>query len=133
MNESEIKINSKNNKIYKNKYIDEEINDFTYYLAIQYDKRTYCQYYESLIKTQHSLICALFNNNDYNSRIIKIDLVFIGLAIDYTVNALFYNDDTMHEIYENKGKYDFDTQIPIVVYSTIISMIINYPLNSLIL
>ena len=122
-----------NNKEIINKfnYIDEEINEFSYYLAIQYDKRNYCQYYTSLIKTKHSLIFAFFNNNDYNSQIIKIDLFFIGFTIDYTVNALFFDDDTMHKIYQNKGKFDFESQILIIIYSTLISMVLNTPLNFL--
>ena len=100
-------------------------------MAIKYDKRTYCIYYVSLIKTQHNLICALFNNNDYNCGIIKINLFFLQFTIEYTVNALFYNDDTMHKIYESKGDFDLETQLPIAVYSTIISTILNYPLNFL--
>ena len=86
-------------------YIDEEINGLSYKIALKYDKRTYCQYYVSLIKTQHNLICVLFNNSDYNSGIIKLDLFLVGFVIEYTVNALFYNDDTMHEIYESKGQF----------------------------
>ena len=70
-------------------YKDEEINGFSYELAIKIDKRTCCQYYASLIKTQHNLICALLNNSDYNSGIIKIDLFFIGFSIEYLLNALF--------------------------------------------
>ena len=31
---------------------------------MQYDNWNYFQYYASLLKTQHNLICALFNNND---------------------------------------------------------------------
>ena len=131
------KMNSKNTKYNKDrkeinkKFIDEEINGFSYSFAIKYDKRTYCQYYASLLKTQHSLICAFFNNDDYNSGIIKINLFIIGFTIEYTVNALFYNDDTMHKIYVSKGDFDLEAQIPIAIYSTIISMILNYPLNFL--
>ena len=62
----------KDNKANKKKYIDEEINGFSYNMAKKYDKRTYCIYYVSLIKTQHNLICVIFNVNDYNCRIIKI-------------------------------------------------------------
>ena len=137
LNKSKIKINSKIRKNKQDKkenikkYIDEEINGFSYDFTLLYDKRTFCQYYASLLKTQHNLICALFNNNDYNSGIIKIDLFLIGFTIEYTVNALFYNDDTMHKIYESKGNFDLETQVPIVIYSTIISMILNYPLNFL--
>ena len=136
-NESKIKFNPKfkryrkTKKVKNMKYIDEEINRFSYNLAIQCDKRTYCQYYISLLKTQHNLISALFNNDDYNCGIIKINLFLIGFAIEYTVNAFFYNDDTMHKIYESKGVFDLETQLPIAIYSTIISTILNYPLNLL--
>ena len=50
------------------KYVDDEINEFSYNLALQFDKRTFCDYYISLLKTKHNLIFALCNNNDYNSR-----------------------------------------------------------------
>ena len=99
-------------------------------MAKIYDKRNYCLYYYSLLKTQHNLIFA-FSNNDYNSRIIKIDLFFIGFAIDYAVNALFFNDETMHEIYINKDQFDLERQIPIIIYSYIISVLINSLLNFL--
>ena len=100
-------------------------------MAAKYDKRSYCQYYGSLIKTQHNLICVIFNNSDYNSGIIKIDLFLVGFVIEYAVNALFFNDDTMHKIYESKGQFDLETQLPIIVYSSIISYILNAPLNFL--
>ena len=112
------------------KYIDEEINILPYNLAMIYDKRTYCNYYISLLKTKHNLIFAL-NNNDYNSRIIKIDLFFIDFVIGYVVNALFFNDDTMHKIYENKGQFDLESQIPIIIYSSLISMVLNTLLSLL--
>ena len=105
------------------KYIDEEVNTLSYDLALQYDKRTYWQYYLSLLKTKHNLIFALFNGNDYNSRIIKIDLFFIGFSISYFVNGLFYDDDTMHKIYKSKGRYNLEAKIPIIIYSTMISSI----------
>ena len=37
----------------------------------------------------------------------------------------------MHKIYENKGQFNLETQLPIAIYSTIISTILNYPLNFL--
>ena len=112
-------------------YIDEEINGLPYNIAVKFDKRSFCEYYGSLLKTQHNLICVLFNNTDYNSGIIKIDLFLVGFVIEYAINALFYNDDTMHEIYESKGEFDIETQLPIIIYSSIISYILNSPLNFL--
>ena len=106
-------------------YIDEEVNMLPYEKALEYDKRKYCQYYISLLKTKHNLIFSFFNFKDYNSQIIKIDLFVIGFTIYYTVNALFYNDDTMHNIYENEGSFDIEYQIPKIIYSSFISMILN--------
>ena len=106
-------------------YNDDEINKLPYELAIQYDKRSYFVYYISLLKTNHNLIFSFFYNKDYNSRIIKVDLFFIGFTIYYTVNALFYNDDTIHKIYEVKGAFDLEYQLPKIIYSSFISMLLN--------
>ena len=116
------------NKIFKI-FKDDEINDLPYNIAIIYNKRTYCQYYASLLKTKHNFINSFINNNDYNSKIIKIDLFFIGFAIESSVNALFFDDDTMHKIYKSSGAFDWKIQLPIMLYSTLISMVLNEPLN----
>ena len=107
------------------KYNSEEINILSYELALQCDKRTYCEYYISLLKSKHSLIFSFFNNTDYNPKIIKMDLFFISFAGYYAINGLFFNDDTMHKIYESKGKYNLEYNIPKILYSSLISMILN--------
>jgi len=62
--------NQKTNEIKKLEslmdYTDDEINGLSYNLALQTDKRFYCQYYISLIKTKHKLLNAFFYNKDYN-------------------------------------------------------------------
>ena len=35
----------------------------------------------------------------------------------------------MHKIYQSKGEFDFEAQIPIIVYSYVISSVINIPIN----
>ena len=102
------------------KYNDEEINNLTYKLALLYDKRTYCEYYISLLKTKHILIFSFYYNNDYNIKIIKIDLFFISFTIYYTINALFFNDKTMHKIYIDQGQFNFIFQLPQIIYSLLI-------------
>ena len=104
---------------------DTELNDLDYSLAKKLDKRTYCQYYLSLLRTKHAIFFSFFNRNDYNASIIKIDLFFISFTIYYTVNALFFNDDTIHKIYEDEGKFNFIYQLPQIVYSTLISTFLN--------
>ena len=106
-------------------YTEDEINDLSYELALKNDKRTYCQFYISLIKTKHELIYAFFYNKDYNLKIIKIDLFIFGFALNYAINGLFFNDDTMHNVYENKGLFDVSYQLPIIIYSSFISMFLG--------
>ena len=103
----------------------QELNDLPYKLALKYDKRNYCQYYMSLIRTKHNLIFSFYYTADYNSRIIKVDLFFISFVIYYTVNALFFNDETMHQIYEDEGEYHFIYQLPQIIYSSMISSVLN--------
>ena len=113
------------------RYIDEEKNKLPYNLALQHDKRTYCQYYISLLKTKHNAISAFFNNTDYNYQIIKKDIFFINFSLFYTVNALFYDDDAIHTIYETGGSFDLEHKLPKIIYSSLISMVLNLILNSL--
>ena len=129
------KITKKEEKIEKSKEImkrkDIELSDLKYNLALKYDKRSYCSYYISLLRIKHSFIFTFFNNDDYNSKIIKIDLFLFGFSLYYTVNAFFFSDDTMHKIYEDKGAFNFIYQLPQIIYSSLISGVINFLLKYL--
>ena len=47
-------------------YNDEEKNNLNYELALRYDKRTYFEYYLSLLKTKHPFIFSFCYSKDYN-------------------------------------------------------------------
>ena len=85
----------------------------------------------SLLKIGHLFIFSFIYNNDYNSRIIKICLFFFSFGLYYTVNALFFTDSTMNKIYEDEGKYDLISQIPKLLYSNLISTVINIIVKTL--
>ena len=106
-------------------YNDRELNSLSYKKALKIDKRTYIQYYLSLLKTNHLFLFTFINKTDHNSRIIKILLFFFYFSVHFTVNALFFNDKTMHKILEDEGKYNFIYQIPQIIYSSLISIFIN--------
>ena len=113
------------------KYNDLEKNSLNYQLALKFDGRSFCGYYISLLKIKHILFFSFFNNTDYNSKIIKIDLFFINFIIYFVVNALFFNDDTMHKIYEDEGTFNLSYQLPQIAYSFLISSFINFILKFL--
>ena len=113
------------------KYNDTEMNNFIYKQALKKDKRTFFQYYISLLKLGHLLIFSFYNNRDYNIRIIKMFLFFFFFAVHTTINALFFNDNTMHTIYIEEGDYNIIYQIPQILYSFLISSGINALINFL--
>ena len=48
-----------------------------------------------------------------------------------TINGFFFTDDTMHTIYSNKGSYNLEYQIPKIMYSSLVSSVINIILRQL--
>ena len=103
---------------------DYEYNWLSYKDAIKYDKRSSCEYYGSLIRSKQLFIFTFCTMNDYNSGIIKKFMLFLSFALHYTVNALFFDDSNMHQIYEDEGEFNLEYQLPYIIYSTIISNLI---------
>ena len=103
---------------------DYELNTLQYIQAIKYDKRSCCEYYTSLLKNKQLFLFTFCSFNDYNSGIIKKFIFFLSFAIHYTINALFFNDDSMHQIYEDEGAYNISFQLPKILISALASTII---------
>ena len=120
------KENSKNNINNILKLNITEINLLTYTEALNKDHRTYISYYISLLRTRHIFISSFFKIDDYNYPIIKKFLFFFFFIVNFTINALFFNDSIMHQIYDDEGSYIFIYQIPQILYSSIISGFINW-------
>ena len=115
----------------QNFFYEEELNEMEYNYALEIDKRNFLHYYLSLIKQKQLIIFTFFNLDDYNITLIKISLFICSFSVYFMINTFFFNDETMHEIYEQNGTYDFFYQIPQIVYSTIISTIISIVLKNL--
>ena len=52
-------------------------------------------------------------------------LFFFFFSLSLAVNALFFTDKTLHIIYQEKGHFNFIYHIPQILYSSLISGIIN--------
>ena len=89
--------------------------------TIKQDKRAFFQMYIYFIKREHRIIFTFFNCNDYNLIYIKLTRFIFLVATDMAMNVFFFSDSTMHKIFLDYGKYDFIQQIPQIIYSTIVS------------
>jgi len=110
---------------------DQEMNSLEYSIAIKFDKRTYFQYYFSLLKQKQLILFAFYPNNDYNLMTLKISLFLLSFSLYFTINGFFFSDDTIHKIYENESSFDILNQISIIIYSSLISSVLNMILKQL--
>ena len=124
--------NISDNKVYKS-YNDFEMNNLEYEEALDKDKRKFCESYISLIKTKHQIYYTFFLENDYNLKTIKICLFIFSFCLNYAVEAIFFHDETMHQIEEDRGDYNFVYQLPKTIYSFLISFSITKLLSCFIL
>ena len=83
-----------NNHIYsnykKNNLSDLELNELSYYEAIKYDKRTFCEYYWQLTKSEHVIFFTFFSCNDNNILYIKLSKFIFSISLDLALNVFFF-------------------------------------------
>jgi hypothetical protein len=108
------------------KLYDCELNSFWYEKALKLDKRTYFQYYISLLKTKHPILFSFVPISDYNSFIIKLSLFLLSFTIYFSINTIFFTESTIHQIYKDQGIYYIKHQILKIIISFIISHIICF-------
>ena len=114
-----------------NYFNDDELNSLDFKIALKIDIRTYCQFYYSLLRQNHLIIFTFFVKNDYNLFLLKLSLFLISFSLFCFMNAIFFDDDSLHKIYEDEGKYDILYQIPKILYSTFFSKVIGLLLEKL--
>ena len=110
---------------------DQELNNLEYNIALIIDKRTYFQYYWSLLKKKQLILFTIIPSNDYNLISLKLALFLLSFSLYFTINGFFFTDETMHKVYEDKGAFNIIYQIPQIIYSSGVSSIINMILKML--
>ena len=78
-----------------------------------------------LIKKRAFNNIHLFIRNDHNIIYIKYSRFIFSICTDMALNVFFFADETMHKMFLDYGKYNFIQQIPQIIYSTIISQLIE--------
>ena len=118
--------NNKNNKVFlKCDFNDYELNTMDYEKAKIYDRRTCLEYYLSLLKVKHPLIFGFCPIKDFNTIIIKSCIFFLSFGVYYAVNFAFFNENMLHKIYEDEGRYNMSYFYPKICISFAISHVIT--------
>ena len=104
---------------------DLDLNNLPYEKAVELDKRKFSQIYWSRLKSKHLFIFTFISCDDHNLVYIKIARFLFLICTSMAMNVIFFFDSSMHKIYLDYGKYNFIQQIPQIIYSSIISLIIE--------
>ena len=121
-----INSNSKENVPNQEEKLDNfELNNLEYDKAVQLDKRPFLKMYWSILQREHLILFTFFVRNDYNLVYVKLSRFIFLVCTDMALNVFFFSDETMHKMYIDYGKYNFYQQIPQIIYSTIVSQLIQ--------
>ena len=108
----------------KEKLSDLELNNLKYYQALELDKRPLHKIYFSILKREQLILFTFFSCNDYNLIYIKFAIFIFIVTTHMAMNILFFSRDSINKLYFY-GKYDFAQHIPRIIFSIIISQIIQ--------
>ena len=130
--DNKLEINSKQETKNENEDLtDYELNDLEYSSALELDKRNFFKIYFYLLKREHIILFTFFNWNDFNIFSIKLSKFFLAIATDMAFNVFFFSDESMHNVYVSGGEHDFIGQLAQMIYSTIISQLLQIFINYL--
>ena len=125
------KINTNKEEYNSNNLNDYEIDNLEYKDALIIDKRTFSQYYWSLLKRKHLILFTFCPANDYNLISIKLCLFLMSFSLYFTITGFFFDNDTMHNIFIDNGSYNIISELPKILFSTLITSVINILLKIL--
>ena len=83
------------------------------------------------VKKKQLLLFTFYPAKDYNLVTLKICLFLASFSLYMIINAFFFSDETMHNLHSNNGDYKIIAELPKIMYSSIISVIINLILKLL--
>ena len=104
---------------------DLDLNNLKYEKAVDLDKRTLFQIYWSRLKSKHMIIYTFFSWHDHNLIYIKVARFIFLICTSMAMNVIFFSDSSMHKLYVDYGVYNFLQQIPQIIYSSLVSLVIE--------
>jgi len=104
---------------------DSQLNFAPFKKAFNDDKRTFIQYYWSLLKMKQICIFTFYTSEDFILRSTKIALFILFVAFYFAFTALFFNDSIMRSIYVYKGNTSAAVHIPNIILSSLCSIIMD--------
>ena len=102
-----------------------DLTQLSFEEAIILDKRTFKQIYWDYLLQSQIILSHFYADLILELRYIKIILLVINCSIQFFFNCFFYTDEYISDVYHRNGVISFFSDLPKVIYSILISFIIN--------
>ena len=98
--------------------------------VISKDKRKFCQFFCEKFQNNQIFINAFFIKEILRPRALKLLILIMTIELYFVINALFYNEEYLSELFNSKKKDTFFSFIPRrinqYIYTSAVSGIISY-------
>ena len=115
-------IENKKNKMKELKY---NLGNLKYEDALIFDNRTIKQKYWDYLLESQLIISHFYADLILELRYIKIIVLVIDLSLQFFFNCFFYTDNYISDVYHRNGVIGFFSDLPKVIYSILLSFLVN--------
>ena len=130
------KSKKKENKLINlDEYLKTSLDDLDYDEAIIREKRNICKIFIEKLVVKQMIIDIFYNNNYIIPKTIKAIFFIVRIDLYLFVNALFYNEEYITELYVSTKKEEFFSFVPRslnrIIYTSIVSSVLNFIISLL--
>lgn len=112
-------------------YTAEEYGDMDFNELMDNDKRDLVNVFWDYTQLHQPVVNTFFTSNKKKLRTIKIALFLLGIVLNFSFAAFFCSDKYISMKFNNSGKTDFWFNLPISIYSSLVSWLIIFLLKLL--
>ena len=102
-----------------------EFNNLEYEQACEYDRRSFCRTYISVLMREELVLFTFFSWHDYNLFYIKIARFLVLMCTSFTMTALFFFHKTMYKKQDVEENWSFVQKLPQLLFVLIANHIIE--------
>jgi hypothetical protein len=121
-------IENKRKKIEELKY---DLGQLSFEEALIFDNRTIKQKYWDYLLQSQLILSHFYADLILELRYIKIIILMINFSLQFFFNCFFYTDEYISDVYHRNAVINFFSDLPKVIYSILVSFIINTLLKAL--
>ena len=112
-------------------FTDKELREMDFEEALHNDNRPFLRVYLAILIEEHIILNTFCTDTYLELRSIKLSFLVFSFEINFFLNAIFYTDEYISEVYHNNGVLDFFSSLPKSIYSFFVTIIVENLLKML--